>query len=387
MVFSTRLGNVMCLDDLEPLGRSYLPRILWEFVSTGVEGNISREENRRVFKDYWLKPRVLNDVRERSTARTLFGKTYDAPFGIAPMGASAMFGFEADLNFARAAAKANIPYIMSGSSLIPMEKILEANPDVWFQAYLETSRDAMAALTDRVWAAGCRSLVITVDVPVAGNRGGNMRAGFNYPIAPSVPLAIDAILHPRWLVRTFLRTLMTSGIPHMENLGAKRGIPMISLKAPKRVNARESLSWEDLKWLRGKWQGKLLIKGVLSGADAETAARLGLDGLLVSNHGGRQLDTAISPLKALTEIVAAKGNMAILLDGGIRRGTDVIKALALGADFVFLGRPFLLAAAIAEEAGIRHAAEILNSEIYRNLALLGSLDLDDMDGRIVYEPK
>ena len=218
-----RLRHVMGLEDLEPLGRSFLPRVLWEFISTGVEDNISRVENRPAFEDVWLKPRVLNDVTDRTTERTLFDKTYDAPFDIPPMGASAMFGFEADLNYARAAKEANVPFVLSGSSLISMEKIIEANPDVWFQAYVETSQELMAALADRAWNAGYRHLVITVDVPVAGNRGGNMRSGFNYPIRPNLGIALDGLPHPRWLFETFFRTLLRSGIPHMENTGAGRG--------------------------------------------------------------------------------------------------------------------------------------------------------------------
>jgi L-lactate dehydrogenase (cytochrome) len=378
-----RLRHVMCLEDLESLGRSFLPKALWEFISIGVEDNVSREGNRRAFDDYWLKPRVLNDVTARTTSRSLFDKTYDAPFGIAPMGASAMFGFEADLNFARAAKKANIPYVMSGSALISMEKVAAANPDVWFQAYVETSRDLMAALADRAWNAGIRNLVITVDVPVGGNRAGNLRAGFTYPIKPNLRVLFDGATHPRWLFETFFRTLMSTGIPHMENTGAGRGISMISMGTPERKHARDGLDWDDLKWLRDHWKGRLLIKGVLSSEDAKVASKVGLDGLFVSNHGGRQLDTAIPPLKVLAEIAAEKGDMAILFDGGIRRGSDVIKALALGADFIFVGRPMLFAAGLALEPGVAHAINLLQDEIHRNLALLGSNDLSDLVSRVV----
>jgi L-lactate dehydrogenase (cytochrome) len=373
----------MSLEDLEPMGRAFLPRVLWEFVETGVEGNLSREENRRVFEDVWFVPRVLKDVRDRRIEKDLHGKTYAAPFGIAPMGASALFGFEADLNFARAAKEANIPYIMSGSAVIPMEKIIEANPDVAFQAYVESSREAIEALVGRVERAGFRHLVVTVDVPVAGNRGGNMRAGFNYPIKPSASLAIDGLTHPRWLWNVFLRTLRTTGMPHLENLGAGRGIPMLSFNAPPRVNAREGLDWEDIAWLRDRWKGRLTIKGVLSAEDAVLAGKAGLDGIIVSNHGGRQLDGTAAPLRVLPEIVAAKPGIPIMFDSGIRRGTDVLKALALGADFVFLGRPFLLAAALFEKPGVLHAAEILKSEIYRNMAILGLTDYDDLASRVV----
>ena len=376
------LRRVMVLEDLAPLARSFLPRALWEFGSKGTEANLSREGNRQAFDEIWLRPRILNDVTGRSMEKALFGKSYDTPFGISPMGASAMFGFEADLNFARAARATNIPYVMSASALIPMERIAEANPDVWFQAYVTAERDAISELTDRVWEAGIRHLVITVDVPVPGNRGAGLRAGFEYPIRPGLRIALDGLTHPRWLVGTFLRTLMASGMPHIENYGKERGIPIISRSAPQRPHVRDTLDWDDLKWLREKWQGKLLIKGVLSPEDANIAARIGLDGLFVSNHGGRQLDTAIPPLKVLPEIAAEKSNMAILFDSGIRRGIDVIKALALGADFVFAGRPFLYAAALGEEAGVTHAINLLSEEVYRNIAQLGCNNLDDLASRL-----
>jgi len=372
----------MCLEDLEPLGKLFLPRALWEFVSVGVEGNLSRDGNRQAFDEVWLQPRILNDVTDRSIARTLFGKTYDAPFGIAPMGASAMFGFEADLNFARAARAANIPYLMSGSALIPMEKIVEANPDIWFQAYVDSERDVIEGLTERAWQAGIRNLAITVDVPVPGNRGSSLRSGFSYPIRPSLAVALDAVAHPHWLFATFLRTLLTTGVPHLENTGVERGLPMISATAKKRTQVHSGLDWDDLKWLRESWRGRLLIKGVLSAADTRIAAGVGLDGVIVSNHGGRQLDTAVPPLKVLPGIVAEKGGMAILYDGGVRRGTDVIKALAFGADFVFVGRPFLHGAALGEEAGVTHAINLLAGEVDRNIALLGCNDLSDLASRI-----
>jgi L-lactate dehydrogenase (cytochrome) len=193
---------------------------------------------------------------------------------------------------------------------------------------------------------------------------------------------LDALFHPRWLVKTFLRTLLSSGLPHIENYGPKRGIPIISKEAPGRKHVRDGLDWEDMKWLRDQWQGRLMIKGVLSGKDAKLANIIGLDGVFVSNHGGRQLDTAIPPLKVLAEIVAEKGEMVILFDSGVRRGTDVIKALALGADFVFSGRPFLYAAALGGQEGISYVINLLADEVDRNLALLGCTTLDQLPERL-----
>lgn len=378
-----KLRHVKCLEDLDDLAKSYLPRALWEFAAEGAETNVSREGNRRAYDEIWLQPRILKDVSGRSIERELFGKPYAMPFGIAPMGASAMFGFEADLNFARAARAANIPFAMSGSALVPMEKVFEANPDVWFQAYVDADRSSLGALAGRVWDAGIRTLVITVDVPVPSNRGATFRRGFEYPMRPNLTIALDGVTHPRWLFGTFLRTLMASGMPHIENYGKGRGIPIISAKAPQRKHVRDALDWDDIAWLRDQWQGKLLLKGVLSPQDARIAAQTGIDGIIVSNHGGRMLDTAVPPLKVLPQIVAEKGAMAIVMDSGIRRGLDVVKALALGADFVFVGRPFLYAAALGEQDGIAYAIDLLASEIDRTIALLGCADFEDIAKRLL----
>jgi len=375
--------KIACLEDFEARARSRLPQSLFEFAVVGVEANITRAANRAAFDEIFLKPRTLKDVSNREIKKDLFGHTYDMPFGISPMGASAMFGFEADLAFARAAKAANIPFCMSGSALIPMEKVAQANPEVWFQAYVEASRESMEVLTNRVGNAGIKTLVVTVDVPVPGNRRTQLRKGFEYPIRPSARIAWDGLTHPRWLMGTFFRTLMTTGMPHIENYGAGRGIPMISTSAPQRKHVRDALDWDDMKWLRDKWKDRLLIKGVLAPEDAQRANEIGLDGLIVSNHGGRQLDTALPSLKALPGIVAEKGNLTIILDSGIRRGTDVVKALGLGADFVFAGRPFLYAASLGEEPGVAHAIEILASEVDRTLALLGLTDFEDAAERLV----
>lgn len=374
--------KVQRLEDLEPIAKARLPWALWEFAHEGAENNLSRDGNRQAFEDIWLQPRVLRDVSQRSIRQELLGKSHAAPFGIAPMGASAMFGFEADLNFARAARAAEIPFCMSGSALVPMERVAEVNPDVWFQAYVAADRAMIEELVDRVRAAGISTLVITVDVPVPGNRRATYRQGFEYPMRPGVKIAVDGLCHPRWLTRTFLRSVRASGLPHIENYGKGRGIPIISARAPQRKHVRDALTWDDIKWLRDKWQGKLLLKGILAPEDARAAAVAGIDGIIVSNHGGRMLDSSIPPARALPAIAQEKGRMVVLLDSGVRRGVDVVKALALGADFVFAGRPFLYAAAVGEQEAIDHAITLLAAEIDRTLALIGSTDLGDLSDRL-----
>lgn len=375
------MRGILSLEDLEPAGERLLPNCLFQFVSGGVETNASRRENRSAFQDYDLYPQVLNDVSKRTTDASAYGKAYSAPFGIAPMGGSGLSGFRADLAFADAAQAENIPFILSGASLIRMEEIIAANPDTWFQAYLPADRDAIAALLDRVAAAKFGTLLITVDVPVSGNRENLTRAGFSSPLRPTFQLACDAASHPRWLFGTWLRTLMRHGVPHYENTEATRGVPVFSRDAF-RTHLRDALSWRDLQWIRERWKGRLLLKGVLAASDAAKAQAMGIDGVIVSNHGGRQLDGAVAPLRALAEIKPAAKGMTVLFDGGIRRGTDIIKAMALGADFVFVGRPFLYAAALAGNAGVRHAISLLRTEIHRDLALLGCRDLSEVKDRV-----
>jgi L-lactate dehydrogenase (cytochrome) len=380
-VIPRAMRRILSLEDLEPAGERFLPNFSFQFVSGGVETNASLRENRSAFQDYDLYPQVLNDVSKRTTDASVYGKAYSAPFGIAPMGGSGLSGFRADLAFAQAAKAENIPFILSGASLIRMEEIAEANPDTWFQAYLPTEREGIAALLDRVAAAKFKTILVTVDVPVSGNRENLVRAGFSSPLRPTFQTTCDALAHPRWLFGVWFRTLLRHGMPHYENTDATRGIPIFSRDAF-RTHLRDSLTWRDLEWIRERWKGRLLLKGVLAAADARKAREIGLDGVIVSNHGGRQLDGAVAPLRALPEIKEAAQGMTVLFDGGIRRGTDVIKAMALGADFIFVGRPFLYAAALAGSAGVRHSVSLLRTEIHRDLALLGCRDLSEVKDRV-----
>ena len=379
---SRRLKQILCLDDFEPAARRFLPRSIFGYIAGGVETDWSLRANRTAFERYAFTPRMLVDVSQRTTAHTLFGHTYDAPFGIAPMGASGLAGFHADLAYARATAAANIPFLLSGASIVRLERVAHANPATWFQAYLPPDRNDIDEIIDRVGDAGYENLVVTVDVPVSGNRENNVRNGYSSPLRPTMKLAIDALTHPRWLIETVARTLLVEGMPYFENGARSRRVPVFSANAERSLT-RDSLDWADIEWIRKRWKGRMLIKGILTTADARRARESGMDGIFVSNHGGRQLDGAVSPLQVLTEIARDAAPMAVIYDGGIRRGTDVIKALALGADFVFVGRPFLYAATIAEEAGIAHAIALLKEEIRRDLALLGRTDLSDLAPLVV----
>ena len=220
--------------------------------------------------------------------------------------------------------------------------------------------------------------MLTVDVAVLSNRENTVRAGFSLPLRPSVRLAWDGISHPRWLVGTALRTLVLHGMPHFENSYAERGAPILSRNIERDFAKRDHLNWEHLEQIRRQWKGRLVVKGIMSPDDARIARESGVDGIVVSNHGGRQLDGTVSPLRVLSAIAAVAGGMTVMMDSGVRRGTDVLKAIALGAKFVFVGRPFNYAASVGGEAGVLHAAEILRSEVYRNMALAGVRSLAEL---------
>jgi L-lactate dehydrogenase (cytochrome) len=366
------------LEDLEGAARRHLPRPLFAFVSGGAETNASLQDNRAAFGEMGLVPRALRSVAGRSQKVDLFGETYAAPFGIAPMGLSALIAYRGDITLARAAAEAGIPAILSGSSLIRLEDVQREGQARWFQAYLPGDSAQIIALIDRVARGGFTTLVLTVDVQVAGNRENNVRAGFSSPLRPSLALAWQGVTHPRWLLGTGARTLYRHGMPYFENSYATRGAPIISRTLARTFGARDHLNWEHVALIRARWRGLLVLKGILAPEDARLARDAGVDGVIVSNHGGRQLDGAISPLRALPGVVAAAGDMPVMLDSGVRRGTDVLKAVALGARMVFVGRPFLYAAAIGEGAGVRQAIGILKEEIDRDMALMGISSLSEM---------
>jgi len=373
-----RLRRILSLEDLEPAARGFLPRPVFEFVSGGVESNASRTDNRAAFAELGFVPRVLTDVSRRSQATNLFGRTYAAPFGLAPMGMSALAAYRGDLVLARAAAAANVPMIMSGSSLIPLEDVAREGRTAWFQAYLPGEPERILALVDRVERAGFDTLLLTVDVAVSANRENNVRAGFSTPLRPNLRLAFDGLIRPRWLLGTAARTLLRHGTPHFENSYATRGVPILARNVLRDFGARDHLDWSHLELIRRRWKGRLVIKGIMHKDDARRARESGADGIIVSNHGGRQLDGTVSPLRVLPEIAAVAGDMPVMFDSGVRRGTDVLKALALGACFVFVGRPFLYAAAIGGEPGVRRGIDLLSQEIDRDMALLGINSLAEM---------
>lgn len=373
------LRRMLSLHDFEDAARRRLPRPIFGYIAGAAEDNASLRDNRAAFGDFAFVTRVLRDVSQRSQSVELFGERYSSPFGIAPMGINALSTYRGDLVLARAARRMGIASVMSGTSLIPMEDVARDSPGTWFQAYLPGDQERIDALIDRVERAGFRTLVVTVDIPISANRENNIRTGFSTPLRPNLRLAWDGLVRPRWVAGTFLRTLLRHGMPHFENSFATRGAPIVSSTVLRDFSARDHLSWRHIEAIRRRWKGPLVVKGLLSVEDALQAQRAGADGVVLSNHGGRQLDGAVSPMHVLEDVVAAVGpSYPVLVDGGFRRGSDVLKAIALGARLVLVGRPFNYAAAVAGEAGVLHAITLLRDEVDRNLAMLGATGCSEL---------
>ena len=365
-----KLRHMLSLEDFEAEAKKYLPRPIFGYISGGSETNAAMRGNREAFNELSFMPRVLVSTRGRNQKTTLLGQTYDLPFGMAPMGGTSLAAYEGDTVFARTAAELNMPMIQSGASLTTLERVKEVGRTAWFQAYLPGDSAFITKLVERVARGGFDTLVLTADVPVMANRENNVRNGYSSPLKPTPRLMWDCAIRPRWFFGTWLRTIANRGMPHLENMGFDR-IPIMSMSMERPRVPRDALAWEHLEHMRKIWKGKLIVKGVLAASDVRICRESGCDGVIISNHGGRQLDGTVAPLRALPGAVAEAGNMAVMMDSGVRRGTDVLKALALGAHFVFVGRPFLYAASIAGADGLRHAVKLLRDEIDRNMAMLG----------------
>lgn len=368
------------ISDFEKKARTLMPRCVAGYVCGGTEDKASLSESLAVMKRIGFRHRGLQPVEQRTSEVSIFGQTYAMPVGFAPTGFSAIVMHECDLALAKVAMQARIPFVISGASNVPLERLQQATGNrCWYQAYLPGDIPRIDKLLTRLKRAQIPVLVVTVDTCVAGNRENIKRLDFTVPFKISPRLILDGILHPQWSVNVFMRTLIKSGVPRFSNLYEKIGPPITEDPPNGFRGGRDKLSWEHIRWIRENWQGRLVLKGVMHPNDAREAVAAGVDGLIVSNHGGRQLDGSISPLQALPDIVdAVSGAMPVMIDGGFRRGADVLKAVALGASMVFTGRPQLYGAAVAGTTGIHKVVDIFLSEIDTNMALLGCSHLSEL---------
>lgn len=365
------------IAELAAMAQHRLPNFAWEYLAGGAEEEITLTRNRQAFADIRLLPHTSVPCTGADTRRTLFGQDLPLPMAIGPTGYNAMLYRDADLHLARAATERGLPFTLSTVSTSSLEQVVAAVPEVnlWFQLYCLRDPQIQEDLLQRASAVGCKTLLLTSDAVLLGNREWDKR-NFVRPRQLSLRNKLDVLRHPRWL----RQALWPQGMPTLATI--ERYLPVDQRNASGGAHFMGAqmdtgLDWDALARLRDRWQQRLLLKGVLHPADAEKAVSLGLDGIVISNHGGRQLDGVPASLDCLPAIAAVtKGKLALLLDGGIRRGTDILKACALGADAVLLGRATLYGVAVGGQAGAGHALDLLANELSLALALLGQPRLD-----------
>ncbi|WP_062309357.1 alpha-hydroxy acid oxidase [Polynucleobacter sinensis] len=374
-----RITDALSIADLRLLAKKCLPASIFGYIDGGSEDQATVLANRRAFLRWSFLTRPLVNVENRDLCTEIFDEKFKLPFGISPMGVSSLCSFEGDLALAAAAKNVGAPFILSAASTVPLERVVKLTPNVWCQAYLPANFDVISPYLERLQKAKVKVLVVTIDVQLASTRENELRNGFSLPLRPNLRLFIGGILRPGWITRVFLKTLLLNGVPHFENFTAERGGPIINAVKGDHRSGRAAMTWEEVARIRKEWPGRLVLKGILRAEDAFRAEQIGVDGIIVSNHGGRQLDGAVSSLDALPAIVKAVPNLTVMLDGGIRRGTDVLKALALGAKCVFIGRPAMYGLGAGGEKGVLQALNIIKNEVDVDLALLGCAAISSLD--------
>ncbi len=378
------LDGAINIADLQRLAKKRLPRMTYDYIEGGCDDELGLVENESAFGKYRLMPRYMVDVSQRDLTSRVAGQTFSMPYGIAPTGNAGMFRRDADRLLAAEAAAANVPFILSGASNASIEEVMKVAPDhCWFQLYGTRTFANSEDMIRRAADLGVKVLVLSVDVPIHSNRERNRRNGFAHPLKVSPSMILQALTHPSWTLEYF----GNGGLPYMGNFRPYAG----NGASPSRVAdvfveqfPAPGLTWAFLEQVRRLWPRQLFIKGIMHPDDAVRSVEMGADGIIVSNHGARQLDRAPSSLDALPAIHAAVGDKAeIMLDGGIRRGSDIVIARCLGARFVFSGRSTLYGAAAGGRAGIKKALDIFAHELALILAQIGCPRVDDLGSQFL----
>ena len=362
------LDRAACIDDLRELARRRIPRFAFDLVDGGAEGERNLRRNIEAFEEVELTPHYMRDVAEIDLSARVFGRDYAAPFGMAPIGMLNAFWPDADLTLARLCKARNLPYTASSAASTPLEALAEAaDGNGWFQLYVSSDKDVTEGLVARAEAAGYEVLMVTADVPAAGKRDRDIRNRLAVPFKFTPEVVLQCALNPRWAL-----TSLAHGTPNVANY-ADLLKTATSYADVQKTLITPSFTWDDLAALRDRWKGKLIVKGILHAEDAVRAAEIGCDGIVVSNHGGRQVAFGPATIDALAPIAEAVGDrLTILLDSGIRRGADLLRAKARGADFALVGRALAFGVGAGGPKGAERAVDILCLEAQRALGQLGT---------------
>ena len=374
--------QITTIDELQAIAKKRVPRMFYDYVDSGAWTGSTYDANETDFKRIRLRQRVAVDMSNRSLATTMVGQPVSMPVALAPAGIIGMQRGDGEILVARAAAKAGIPYTLSTMSVCSIEDVVaNTQQPFWFQLYVMKDRDFIGRLIDRAKKAGCSALVLTLDLQIMGQRHKDIKNGLTTPPKATLANIINIATKPRWclsMLRTKRRTFgnIVGHAPGANNMRS------ISMWIAEQFDPK--LSWDDIKWIQDRWGGKLILKGILDPEDAHRALKIGADAMIVSNHGGRQLDGALSSIAALPSIVRTVGDrMEIFLDGGVRSGQDVLKAVALGARAVFIGRAFLYGVQALGGPGVTLALDIIRKELDTTMALCGCRDILNVDRTII----
>lgn len=368
--------SALNIEDLRRMAKRRLTKGLFEFVDRGSEDDVALRHNRAALEQIKLRSRVLNDTSGRHTRSTIFGEAVDMPLVIGPTGPAGFVWYRGETELAKAAAKAGIPFTLASTSNTPMEAIREnGGGRQWYHLYVWRDMEASLKAVPRADAAGFEALVLTVDSTVPYNREFDVRNGTTMPVRLTPRNIADLATHPRWLFGTVGRYVMADGhLPRYSNIDMPEGLSSTGVRDFLFKN--DTLDWDFLKRIRDMWPRKLVVKGILHAEDAARCAEYGVDCVIVSNHGGIASDAALAPIDVLPSVVREVGDkMTVIVDSGFRRGSDILKGLALGADAVIVGRATLYGVAAAGEPGATRALEILHSEIRRTMGVMGLTDL------------
>jgi L-lactate dehydrogenase (cytochrome) len=376
-----RLARVASVDDLRRIARRRLPRGVFDYVDGGAEDELTLARNVTGFAALEFRPRVLRDVDKVDTSCSLFGRQMPLPLILAPTGFTRIVTPDGELAVARASAAANLPYTLSTMSTRSIEEVAAVSDGPkWFQVYVWRDRGLVKDMLERAASSGYEGIMITVDTAVLGRRERDVRAGFTMPPQLGPGTLIDGALHPAWTL-AFARS---DPITFANVTG--HGGDAISLSGFVTEQFDPSLSWADIEWFRDNWAGRIMIKGIQTVDDAQLAVEHGIDGIALSNHGGRQLDGAPPPIELVAPVRDAIGDAAVVIcDGGVRRGSDIVKAVALGADACMIGRAYLYALGAAGETGVTWLLRNLRAGVERTLVLLGATSLADLTPDLVVQ--
>ncbi len=371
------MKNAMCVEDLRRLARRKVPRVFIDYMEAGSYSEQTRDANIEDMKAVKLRQRVLVDVSTRNLATTVLGEQLSMPLALAPTGLAGMQHADGEILACRAAHKAGIQFCQSTMSICSVEDVAEAvGKPFWFQLYVMRDRGFVKALIERAAAANCSALFLTVDLPVNGQRHCDQRNGLSVPPRITARTVLDVAMRPRWAWRILngKRRTFANIDGHLPGFGG------ITLAEWTQSQFDQTVSWKDVEWMRSIWKGKLVLKGILDPEDAREALKTGADGIVVSNHGGRQLDGAPSTISALPKIAdVIGGQKEILFDSGVRTGQDMFRALALGANACMIGRPFLYGLGAGGEAGVAKVIDILRRELDTTMVLAGLDDVKKID--------